>query len=584
LGEKLAEKINSLRDWQTAIVITVMGFITYFSGLNNPFEGDDFGQIVNNPVVHSISHVKLLFEGGTFYNGGGIAPLTGLYFRPLGPTVYALLYTLFGPNTLPYHLLQLLLCIGSTVLLYLVFKHTFNALLSLLLAMVFLIHPLDSQIVYAIPNMQDALFFFFGILSVYLLLRYRSIRSLSLVVVFLFLSLLAKETAVCFIAVALLYLFWFDRKRLLPLIYMLIVPLALYGVLRVHAIGIGPSPVNSGGPIGRADLAARLMTAPSIMQFYLAKLIFPWKLATGYYWIYSHFSVTHVLIPLIIDLATITLVVWMAFFLRGRVNKAHYFTYWFFAIWAALGIATCLQIIPLDMTVCESWFYFSMAGMLGMVGIVIIAFQKYINPSWFLTIAALLIVLLGTRTLVRGYDYSSQYKLSMQSVADSPQDWVAYNQLAGILIAQGNYRQAVIDAQRSVDIFPTFINSLNLGDALFDEGNYAGAYRAYIAGPRYGNYYELWDSLAVLTLVYGTYQQDTHILDYTLSHFSQDDSLIWTYAAILEQRHGNNAAAKIDITQAAAYGQVSPALYGNIMDNRPFTLRVARIPSPIQVP
>jgi len=55
--------------------------------------------------------------------------------------------------------------------------------------------------------MQEELFFLFGILAIWSLLRFDSVKSLIFAALCLFLSLLSKETAVVFIVVALLYLF-----------------------------------------------------------------------------------------------------------------------------------------------------------------------------------------------------------------------------------------------------------------------------------------------------------------------------------------------------------------------------------------
>src|SRR5580698_254946 len=115
-------KLNKLTNWQVAIIMLVIGFAVYSTGLNSPFQGDDILQIVNSVPVHSISNIKLFFEGGTFYNGGGLAPLSGIYFRPLMTTIFSLLYTLFGPHQFYFHLLQLLLFIGGSFLIYLFFS------------------------------------------------------------------------------------------------------------------------------------------------------------------------------------------------------------------------------------------------------------------------------------------------------------------------------------------------------------------------------------------------------------------------------------------------------------------------------
>jgi hypothetical protein len=61
-------RLNRIKTWQAAIIIAVIGFAVFFTGLASPFQGDDLLQIVNNVPVHSIKNIKLFFEGGTFYN------------------------------------------------------------------------------------------------------------------------------------------------------------------------------------------------------------------------------------------------------------------------------------------------------------------------------------------------------------------------------------------------------------------------------------------------------------------------------------------------------------------------------------
>jgi 4-amino-4-deoxy-L-arabinose transferase-like glycosyltransferase len=207
----LVARINKLKDWQASLCIVLIGFAIYFTGLASPFQGDDEAQIVYNPTVHSLSNIRSFFEGGTFYNGSVHTKLIGAYYRPLMSTVFSVLYTLFGQHSFYFHFFQLVLCLASTILLYLFLRYSFKPLLALVLSLIFLIHPLDSQVVYAIPNMQDALFFFFGILAVWLLVRFSSVKSLFFVALCLFLSLLSKESGVLFIAVSLLYLYWWNR-------------------------------------------------------------------------------------------------------------------------------------------------------------------------------------------------------------------------------------------------------------------------------------------------------------------------------------------------------------------------------------
>jgi hypothetical protein len=123
------KRLARLTNWQAAILIAATGMIVYFSGFGNPFQGDDYGQILNNIPVHSISNIKTFFDGGTFYAGQG-QKLSGTYFRPLMMVTFSLLYALFGPHALYFHIAQFSLFVASAFLLYLVFRLSQHCLYS----------------------------------------------------------------------------------------------------------------------------------------------------------------------------------------------------------------------------------------------------------------------------------------------------------------------------------------------------------------------------------------------------------------------------------------------------------------------
>jgi hypothetical protein len=565
-------RINKLKDWQAAIIFVVIGFGVFFTGLTSPFQGDDSGQIVTNLPVHSISNIKLFFKGGTFYGGSGFVQLIGSYYRPLMTTVYSIIYTIFGPRSFYFHLLQLLICIGSAALLYLVFRYSFKPGLAILLALIFLVHPIDSQVVYGIPEMQDALYFFFGILSFWLLLRFNSVISLWFVASCLFLSFLSKETSILFVVMALLYLLWWDRKRLGPFIVIMIIPSVVYLFLRHNAIGWLPASHNA--PIDSLGLAHRLLTTPSIVLFYISKFLFPWELATSYYWIHPVYSFRYFLVPLFIDLSVIGLFIFFGFRIYHKAQKATYYTYLFFALWCSFGMVMLLQIIPLDMTVSETWFYFPMVGLLGMIGTIFKTFPKHIRAEWILVAAIIFSGCLGLRTAIRGLDWRSPYSLTEKDVIASGDDYRAYSILAIDLTNQNNFAAAKVYAERSVSIYPTFSNYANLGVVLTHLGDYSAAASAYHNGLKYGQSSLIYDNLGELTLLYGGYQANLNYLVNTL-HLFPRDSPLWMYIAILQDKNNNNEAAQIDIENALRYGNVPQALYDNIINNVPFTITLA---------
>lgn len=566
---KLLSKLKTLSDRQVALIIIVVGLAVFFTGFNNPFQGDDQVQIVNNVVIHSL-HIDVLFNGSTFYNGGSdTTPLSGTYYRPLMMVVFSIIYTIFGANPLFFHIFQILLVISSAILIYLIFQRLLSKkLLSLVLALIFLVHPLNSQVALAIPSMQDALFFFFGSLAFWTLLKYKSTKSLWLVALFLFLSLLSKETGVFFVVMCVVYLLLFKKKRLAKFLKVASVPVILWIILKGHAVGLlNLNPHMA--PIDQLNFFERMLNVPSIIVFYLTKLIFPQELATQYHWAYSTFSVQHVLLPLLIDIAVIGLLVVVARLIKQRASKTKYRTFLFFALWTVLGLIPYLQIIPLDMTACENWFYFSMAGVLGMIGVTLLVFKPRLKPGWSLIIVTLIIGALGVRTAIRGTDYSSEYKLNLKDVSVSKEDFNAYNGLSQAYFKSGDYALAKTSAQKSIDIFPNSYNYQNLGAAMVYQGDYAGAYSTYHSGLTYGNYSPLLDNLAELTLVYGDSTNNQKFLIESLKQYPSDPYL-WTYYALFFYHAGNLTYARAAASYALQYGgslalvnQVDSAIMSN---------------------
>lgn len=577
----ILSKINNISSLQASIVITAIGFATFFSGLLNPFMNDDNGQIVNNVLVHSIKNIRLFFEGGTFYGGIG-NPLTGIYYRPLMTTTFSLLYSLFGPHPFYFHLLQLIIYIASAIIFFMFLKFFFKPALALFLALVFLVHPLNSQIVYAIPSMQDVLFFFFGILALYLLLRFSSIKSLLLVALCLFLSLLSKETGVAFIALTLLYLFWYDRRRLLPFIGILALPVIIYLDLKFNAT----SNTKSSGiaQIDNLSLFGRMMTIPTILLFYLYKFIFPLKLATGYYWTYPKFSMINVLLPLIIDLAVLGLIIWAAIWLYRKYRDEYFWIFSFFAIWALIGIALHLQIIPLDMTACDDWFYFPMAGVLGMIGVLLEIVIPRIKPKWWLLISLVILLPLAFRSAIRGHDYSSEYKLAMKDITVSKENYTDYYQISCDLIEQGKYVQAEAYASKSIALLPTAYNYYYLGYAMTYLDNYGGAIKAYKQGVAFNiSLNALYDNLANLIVVYGDDNASNNQFFLNTFKLYPKDSTIWVDYALFQSEHNDPNDAKKTISAATLIVQVPAPIYNSIINDHHLTIKMTGLSKAVTI-
>jgi tetratricopeptide (TPR) repeat protein len=575
-------KIHKFSNCRAALITVVVGFVVFVASLRNPFQGDDYAQIVNNIPVHSLTNVLTFFKGGTFYNGGGVGALTGVYFRPLMTTCFSLVYTIFGPQPIYFHLLQLLLGISSCFILFLLLKHWIEPSVSLFLALLFLVHPINSEIVFSIPVLQDSLYFFFGILGLYMLIAWKSKRMLLVIAISLFLSLLAKETGSLFVVLCVVYLYVWDRKRLLWFIGLMIVPSVVYLTLRVHAIGLlSMNPETA--PIDTLNLGGRLLTAPSIVLLYLTKFIFPYKLATNYFWVYPTFSIRHVLLPLIIDILVVSVGIYVALKIKQKASHTQYYAYLFFSIWTTIGLILILQIVPLDSTASEPWFYFSTAGLLGMIGVAISVFPIRANARLLYMLAIILIVAFGFRTSLRGLDWKSSLTLAYNDIAASSDNYAAYDALANHFNNVGNFKEANTYALHSVSMYPSIINYNILGVSYAGTDNYSAAVTAYTSGLKLGSYSVIAENLAILTLVYGNSTNDQQYLNQAITDFPQD-GVLWTYVAIFDAEHRENTQAKLAIGNAQRYGLAYQMAYSDIMNSRSFKIKVTGTPTSLTIP
>ena len=562
-------------------IVGVVGLVVYFSGLSNPFLGDDSSQIVENPVVHSLSNTALLFEGGTFYSNAGIAPLSGPFYRPLMSFSFALILAVFGQNPFYFHLLQLLFAVGGSFLLFLIFRYSFSYWLSLGLSLVFLVHPIDSQVVFAIASMQDVLFFFFGVLAIWLLIRFRSTRSLLGVAACLLLSMLAKESGVVFVVMAVLYLWWFDeRSRLWAFLKIVAVPAVVYIALRVHAVGVLRSYGET--PIDKLALPGRLLQDPAMLWLYLGKVLFPSMLASEYVWVNKSVGFQTFWLPLVVELGLAALVVAGGKLVHRRAREGMYRTYLFFAVWCGIGLLLVTQVVALDMTACETWCYFSMAGLLGMIGVLVTVLRLRFDHRWALPLACLLIVALGARTVVRGGDWSSATKLAKANIVASRDDYVDDLQMAQALVGQGDYAAAQPYVSRSVAIFPTDTNYIAQGAVLGHAGDYRDAYTSYYKSLKVRPSVYAAEDMGELALVYGDTQSNEKFINYALTKWPQDTNL-WQSLAVLYDKNGDNADAQAALIKAAAYGQVPPFIYNAVMADAPLVINLPNLNTSVRI-
>ncbi|TSC78626.1 MAG: hypothetical protein G01um101425_1028 [Candidatus Peregrinibacteria bacterium Gr01-1014_25] len=155
--------------WPVLLLIAI-AFLTYAPSLGNGFvTWDDELLITLNPVAHglSIHNIRMAF---TMFDPELYIPLTFLSFQ--------LNFALHGLQPLGYHLGNLLLHIGSVLLVYRIVRQlTGRQIAALATALFFAVHPLHAEAVAWASARKDVLAAFFALGAVTLLLDWRQTRA-----------------------------------------------------------------------------------------------------------------------------------------------------------------------------------------------------------------------------------------------------------------------------------------------------------------------------------------------------------------------------------------------------------------------
>jgi len=177
---------------ELAIILILVGFLAYLPSFFGNFVWDDEDFVYANKYVQN-------FQLDKFWTENAIAGRGKMsnYYRPIQFSMYSILYKVAGPNPFVYHLAGVILHITAAVLVFIVLSTiTKISFVAFLTALLFLIHPIQTESVSYISGHSDPLYVLFFFLSIFFFLK-RNKRLLYKVlsVCFFILSLLSKELA-----------------------------------------------------------------------------------------------------------------------------------------------------------------------------------------------------------------------------------------------------------------------------------------------------------------------------------------------------------------------------------------------------
>ncbi|MCX6295171.1 MAG: tetratricopeptide repeat protein [Bacteroidetes bacterium] len=234
---------------------------------------------------------------------GAKQQLSGGRFRPLSVVTFAIEQQLFGSNAevkppddaaFVRHFMNVVYYLLSIVLLlYFLKNYIFKEepLIAFVACLIFLIHPMHTEVVANVKSRDEILSFLFIILTFISIFRYReskNAKQLLFGLLFYFLALLSKEYAITLL-VLIPMLLYIVLKESLSSILQLMIPFAivaaLYVGIRFSIVGAGakfenPDVLNN--PYIYATHQEKLATKIEVLLRYLKMLFYPSPLSSDY--------------------------------------------------------------------------------------------------------------------------------------------------------------------------------------------------------------------------------------------------------------------------------------------------------------
>lgn len=284
-----AAATDFLSAWWIYAAIAALCFVLYGNTLSNGYVMDDGAVITDNVTTKKgFSAIPELFGQSSVF--GSTKENYGTY-RPLTMSLFAAEVGFFGENAKAQHFMQVLFYAALCVMLYKTLRlllKNYNPWIALVAVMLFAVHPLHTEVAANIKSRDEILSLGFAFGSLYFLLKQIDTgKGAVWAYILFFAGLLSKESAITFLAVLPLSLYFFREVtvgRIAKLCLLLLLPAAIYLLMRSAVLDDIPDQVAIiNNSLSEAKtLGGRLPTVLYILLRYIGLLFYPAQLTWDY--------------------------------------------------------------------------------------------------------------------------------------------------------------------------------------------------------------------------------------------------------------------------------------------------------------
>jgi protein O-mannosyl-transferase len=280
----------------------ILAYVLYGNTILNKYAVDD--EFVTGPdngvVTQGLKAIPQIFMTNYVQTTGNVGSQNADY-RPIVKLTFALEYQLWGEKPGRSHAVNVLIYFFLSTLLFFILKRilkNYNILFPFLITVLFMIHPLHTEVVASLKNRDEMLAFLCGLGMIYYFLRYvenRQTRFIVYALIIFAVGYLCKTSILPFVLLCPLVIYFFTDtplKKIVPVVIGLLVVVILAQYIprfflpkatRMTSFIENPLFVEK-------NIGLRLGTAMLSLLFYVKMLFYPYPLV--YYYGYDTIPLT----------------------------------------------------------------------------------------------------------------------------------------------------------------------------------------------------------------------------------------------------------------------------------------------------
>lgn len=527
------------------VLLVIAVLLAYEKIFNAGFiSWDDPEYVLQNPDINSFrwEHISNWFSH--FYVG---------HYNPLTIASYAIDFMIGKQQPFIYHLINIILHIANVLLLFAFSDRLFkNKNIALFIALLFALHPVQTESVAWVAERKTVLYGFFFMLSLLAYVRYaenRKIATLVLVYLAVISALLSKAAAMTLPFTFFAIDIWMQRSTKNRKVWLEKLPLILI------AIPFGLMAINAQKDYGFLNLHPEVGVLQSIVlagysyTMYIVQFIVPAKLSVIYP--YPHaIGAIHYLLAFIALLILVTGVI---------AYRKKWYVLCGGILFYTVNIALVLQFVQFSEEIRADRYMYTAC-----IGIIVPAVYYlffYLKQTTATLVMGLISFALLATTYVRNDIWLSEFNFWTAIVDRFPESSVAQSSIGGVYLQAGQYKEAIEHINEAISIDPDNYKALyNRGVVLLRTGDMQNALQSFNKCLSINEYTKAFFSRAILYQQIGEYARAFNDIEQVLQKQPENARAYYIKANCLEQQ-GNLQSALDNYNKAISYDDNDPLFY-----------------------